>query len=174
MQEALGAAQEIAEFSFLDLALQKRESISIISMSGHVNVALDISKDSSLEPFLEVIQNFGIPRELVLWAKRLGVRPPHVVDSMEKLRLELAFENWRGYPALLSIPSNSQQFGEIARAAGIEAIIYRSAKTGKLCLAAFPDNFANSDSFLRLDDDPPAVTPPTITRLDRNSWQDLR
>ena len=57
-----------------------------------------------------------------------------------------------------------------ARAAGFEAILYRSTKGSGKCLAVFPDLLA-SGSFIELSDQPP--TAQTHLRLDDNSADEL-
>ena len=67
------------------------------------------------------------------------------------------------------VPSNSQIFGRLVYDAGIEGILYPSALTGKDCLAVFPRNFANTSSFIVLDDPPPIEKVPT--RIDATNWR---
>lgn len=63
--------------------------------------------------------------------------------------------NWRDMPMLWDIPANSQILAQIAYAAGIEAILYPSKITCKNCLALFPKNFQQSDSYIKLEGEIP-------------------
>jgi hypothetical protein len=58
----------------------------------------------------------------------------------------------------------------LLRAAEIEAILYRSTKSGGDCLAIFPDKLAPG-SYAELADAPPSAV--RHTRLDEASAQDL-
>jgi len=62
---------------------------------------------------------------------------------------------------LLDIPSNSQIFGQLIMEAGIQGILYKSKLTGKECLAIYPFNFPNSDSFIQLNDESPNLNTPS-------------
>ena len=173
LQERLGESRGTPRLTPLELALQDTTSISVVSISGRVEITLDISKNKHLQPFLEETRDFTVPQELATWAERLGLNPPSVAQSIEDLRREIQNPNWRQVPAAFGHPSNSQVFGELAMAAGIEAIVFPSSKSNQSCLAVFPQNFANSDAFLALDDDPPDGASKVVTRLDKNTWHDL-
>ena len=58
--------------------------------------------------------------------------------------------DWRRYPRVFDIPANSQIMGQLAVNCGVDGIVYRSVKTGKDCLVAFPQNFSLSGSYLEL------------------------
>ncbi|MHB8391284.1 MAG: RES family NAD+ phosphorylase [Acidobacteriaceae bacterium] len=53
--------------------------------------------------------------------------------------------------------------------AGIEGILYPSKRSGKECLAIFPDNFAMTSSYIQLDDEPPHAR--VERRIDSNNWR---
>jgi hypothetical protein len=79
--------------------------------------------------------------------------------------------NWRLPPTLFDLPSNSQLLAKILFDAGFEAIIYKSSKTGKRCIAVFPQNLKHTDSFIELDVVP--NIPDTITKLDEDTANKL-
>jgi hypothetical protein len=173
MEEKLGATKRLTRDGQMELALQDRKSISLLSLSGYLHATIDLSRGEQLQPFLELIRGFSVPAELVKWAKRLKLALPGVVRSLDGLKRELLEVRWRYGASALGVPSNSQIFGELAASAGIEAIFYPSTKSGQECAAVFPQNFANSESYLELDDPPPAVDPPMLTRLDKHTWPQL-
>lgn len=76
---------------------------------------------------------------------------------------------WRQLPSNYDIPSNSQIFGHIIHQAGIEGILYPSKLTARLCLVLFPKNFVGTDSYLKLDDEPPHEKVPV--RIDASNWR---
>lgn len=72
------------------------------------------------------------------------------------------------------IPSNSQIFGQIVRSAKIEGILYPSKMSNgkqKLCIAIFPENFDDSNSFVEIEDDVPESV--TNKRLDQYSYRNF-
>lgn len=77
--------------------------------------------------------------------------------------------DWRKEPAQCDIPANGQIFGQLAYEAGIDGILFKSSKTKKPCLAIFPSNFANGNSFLTLDDEPPEEW--IITKVDSDNFE---
>jgi hypothetical protein len=173
LTERLGEPDPSSPMDPMELAMQDSESIAVVSVSGRIQVAFDLSIDSHLQPFLEEIREFAVPEELSSWAKRLGLAPPGVVKTLEALRLELLKPQWRFDAAALGLPSNSQVFGELCTAAGIEAIFYPSTKSGQECAAFFVQNFANSESYVELDDPAPDANPAMLTRLDKKTWSQL-
>jgi hypothetical protein len=78
--------------------------------------------------------------------------------------------NWRTLPIQFGIPAPSQVFAELVRAAGYEAILYRSSKGQGKCLAVFPDKM-DSASYIELVDSSPATV--QHRRLDANTSEDL-
>jgi hypothetical protein len=68
-------------------------------------------------------------------------------------------------PQQFDLPSNSQIFGRIAAAAGLHGILYRSARqVAKRFLALFPQNWADSGSFVEVGDEAPQDA--RLTRID--------
>ena len=71
-------------------------------------------------------------------------------------------------PMDFDVPSNSQIFGQMVRAAGISSILYNSNITQKECIVIFPTNFKNSSSFIELIDEPPNQKIPR--RIDNSNF----
>jgi hypothetical protein len=76
---------------------------------------------------------------------------------------------WRINPSRYDVPANSQIFGHLIHSAGIEGILYPSKFTKELCLALFPKNFVETESFFQMDDEPPHLKVPT--RIDGTNWR---
>ena len=93
---------------------------------------------------------------------------PLVIKTVSKLLESLLDPNWRVMPSNYDIPANSQIFGHICYTAGIEGILYPSKLTKKPCLAIFPTNFNNSDSYVQLDGDLPHKN--IIAKIDRSNY----
>lgn len=153
-------------------ALAHPESIAEFSMSGNIEEVLDITKSSNLKPFFDHIKHFTYPEHLHLLGDEIGLERRTIAISPSKLLDSIMNLNWKEFPTVFSVPSNSQILGQIAWLAGIEAILFKSARGSGKCLAIFPQNFANSPSFIELDD----ATPPEVdltNRLDKSSWSSL-
>lgn len=128
----------------LDSSLTNNDSISILNVKGRINSVIDINQPSSLKPFVRVIKNFKIPDFLNELADSLHIKRPALIKSPSQLVKNILAENWSVMPTQFDIPAASQIFGQLAKNAGIEGILYRSKFTGKNCLAVFPDNLAGS------------------------------
>jgi hypothetical protein len=173
LQEALGGIDSRGGLSSSELALKRTDSYAMYALSGEIVSVLDLVEGATLRAFVAVGRTFSVPKEITAWAKRLGFPAPEVETSEKQVLDSVMNPHWRQVSGLLNVPSASQTFGRMARAAGIEAIRYRSVKSGKPCLAVFPDNFAHSSSYVELDDPTPPEYPDLIRRLDRTSWPKL-
>jgi hypothetical protein len=84
------------------------------------------------------------------------------------LQRQLLDPNWRLQPTQHDLPSNSQIFGRIAAAAGVHALLFPSSKNSpKRCLALFPQNWARSESFVKVVGALPAGA--SVVRVDKRS-----
>jgi hypothetical protein len=157
----------------MERAFRKPASFSILSVSGEIGECVQLTKPKCIERFFESIKGFSIPPEIQQMMKRVGLGGVGVTNTLDKFISELMSVIWRVSPAGADYPANCQIFGQIAEEAGAEAIEYNSVHTGRPCLAVFPRNFANSDSYVELMDDGPTEFSGMIRRLDRHTWQDL-
>lgn len=171
LQEHLGQVPVPAgsKLTSLDLALTNPASETIISVSGKLDRVFDLTKASNLKPFVELIKNFKLSKELKATANRLNVAIPGIVKTSSELLETLLCRDWRHLPSNYDVPSNSQIFGHLVYSSGIEGILYPSKFTSKECLVVFPRNFAGTDSFIFLDDEVPHPGIPNI--LDSNNWR---
>lgn len=151
-----------------DLALTKASSVTIVSVSGALEKVFDIRRTNALRPFTKLISRFTISSAIKKTAKRLGIDEPKTVATASALKKTLEEKKWRRTTALADVPSNPQIFGHLIYAAKIEAILYHSTITKKDCLAIYPRNFAETGSYIQLDDDAPMSETPT--RLDAQNW----
>lgn len=154
--------------------LSLRRSDSSVRLQGQLENVLDISNLANLRAVAKVLGTFQVPPALEVLAKKLKLGPAKnlLIRTPEKLQENLQEANWRLWPTQFGLPSPSQRFGKFVRAAGFEAIKYRSVKApGNVCLAVFPCNIANDRSFIELVDQAPAEV--TYRRLDLSSAQAL-
>lgn len=161
-REYLGAPKKDHEgLSIFDLALRDKSSFSCVAVSGVMNSIIDIGNLKSLKLFSKCISNFKVTPALASSATALGIEIPSLIRTAKLLQKSLLIEEWKREPAGFDIPANSQIFGQLAFMAGIEGILYPSTKSDKKCLAIFPRNFQNSESFLKLIDSCPETWTPT-------------
>lgn len=149
-------------------ALTKTASVTVVSVSGELESALDARNEENLTGFVGLIKGFRLSNGLIREAKALGTAPPRLVTTARELKGELESPNWRGWAWLCDVPASSQIFGQIVMNAGIEGIIYISTLTHKACLVVYPQNFANSSSFIELDD--PAPSDSVQKRIDHSTF----
>jgi len=156
--------------SALDLSLIRKDSISIVSVHGELQSIIDLGKLKRLKPFLDLIKNFSIPKNVLQTAKKLGIKPPGVVKNLKVLGEQLLEPNWRSACMQLDVPANCQIFGQLVSSAGIEGILYPSKFTRKNCLAIYPQNF-DLGSFIAVKGDAPESA---VVRLDAENWKSLQ
>ena len=150
-----------------ELALTS-DSISIFNVEGKINNVLMI-EESSLKKFFSLVKNIKLPRHLIQDAKRLHIPVVLQVKSTKGLVKSILYPHWKEWPMILGIPSSSQILGQICFAAGIEAISYPSKmNSNKKCLAIFPNNLANSASYVEIPDAPHLE--PVYKRLDSTTF----
>ena len=152
-----------------EIALANPSSETIVSVSGSLDKVFDLSKDSGLEPFINLIKHFKLSDELKITAKKLRLENPVIIKTAKLLHETLLHHDWRQLPSNCDVPSNSQIFGHLIYSSGIEGILYPSKLTGKPCLVVFPRNFVGTDSYIMLDDETPHSQIPH--RIDDSNWR---
>jgi len=140
-----------------------------VLVRGRLETVIDLRQIERLQSFVDVIASFTVPAELRRRARKGGLTGPLTVTSVAELGKALLHPDWRELPARFDVPATPQIFGQEVRAAGIEAILYPSSKTGALCAAIFPDALG-PQSFIELVDPAP---PRVATRLDATNWRDF-
>lgn len=153
-----------------ELGLANASSYAFVSISGIICSVLDLTKDSTLDGFAKLLSRFKITTAILNAAKANNIPAPKLVRKPSLLRKTFLLPEWKKEPTQFDVPSNSQIFGQLANMAGIEGILYPSTKGGRNCLAIFPNNFENSDSYLALDDELPATW--MIKKVDSSNFLD--
>ena len=156
--------------SNLDLALVKKDSISIVSVNGKLESIIDLHQPKTLKPFLNIIKKFSIPEHIFVTAKEIGLQPPGTIRTVDLLLDSLLEPKWRAMSMQFDVPANCQIFGQLVASAGITGILYPSKFSKKKCLAIYPQNF-DSESFVAISDDSPQGV---ISRLDAKTWGNLK
>ena len=158
------------ELSANDLALLPNRNVSIISLVGHLENYIDLTRTSGLKEFASIIQTYAVSKRVTDLAKSAG-RPPRVlVNSVKKLLATLYEKNWRGYVMNHGLPSGSQIFGKLVWEAGYNGIVYRSTKGAGRCIAVFPQNLSDSNTVIRISGD---VKKGAIKELNGHNWQEM-
>jgi RES domain-containing protein len=159
--------------SIQELALRSPGSFTQVRLRGTVETVIDVGNLETLKLFAGVLREFPIPKDVRRLARTLGFSPPPwLVRSPTTLQRQLLHSNWRMLPQQFDLPSNSQIFGRIALAAGVNGILYPSARqVAKRCLALFPQNWAGSNSFIEVTDEAPQGA--RLTRIDATTREFL-
>ncbi len=140
--------------SMEDLMLTGKDSVVIVSLHGEINQALDLTDLNALKKYFNLIKEIVIPNELCKRAIKLNIEMK-LPKSHKQLLKSLLQVNWRRVPMIMGIPADSQILGQVAYAAGIEAILYPSIMSAKSCLAIYPNNFLQSNAYVELEGDIP-------------------
>lgn len=155
LQEAGQLNNDSKSLSPLDLALIKKDSISIVAVHGKLESIIDLHHPNKLKSFLNLIQGFSIPKNIIQTAKEIGLENPMTIQDLDMLVESLLEHNWRASCMQFDIPANCQIFGQLVMSAGIGGILYPSKFTKKKCLAIYPQNF-DIDSFVAIEGESPA------------------
>ena len=153
----------------MEMFFSDKRGNSFFRVNGCINTLLDITRKGSLNKFMKVIKKITLSRELKKRANQLELNRSSL-QRMAQLKKDLYDKNWKLAPNIYDIPSVSQIFGQLAKSSGIEGILYQSTRHSKtgLCLAVFPENFKNSESYIDLKDCPKNIK---YKRLDLESYQ---
>lgn len=170
LQESGQQNQPSQGLSALDLALIRKDSISIVAVHGKLESIIDLHQPKNLKPFLNLIKGFSIPKQIFQIAKKIGLDPSLTVKSLSSLLDTLLEPNWRAMCMQFDVPANCQIFGQMVANAGITGILYPSKFTNKKCLAIYPQNF-DSASFVNIQGD---TSEGTVSRLDAGTWLSLK
>lgn len=155
-----------------ELTLTSRESTTIIAVAGEINCL--IINAQNLKKFYDLIKEIKLSRHLMQSAKRLNIPLMHHVKNLKQLIKTILEPNWKQLPMIFGIPSNSQILGQICFTAGIEGILYPSKiNNEKNCLAIFPNNFINSNSFVEIQGKFPIDLKPVYKRLDSKNLDSM-
>lgn len=141
------------------------------SVEGKINFAIDVRRAASLKRFVDIIQNFKIDASTDNLAKFASLKPVKTIMLPSDLKKAIHEIDWKASPTQVNLPSNSQVFGKLIYEAGIEGIIYNSAKANGSCMALFPNNFRRSESVVKVTGELPATV--QVTELNKHTWDKL-
>ncbi len=149
-----------------ELCMTNRSSTVDLLLAGDLEI-VDLTQDDVLFDFYQVIKDIKLPSSLAKEAQKLNIPVPYHVKSFDDLKKSILQCEWRTLPAQVDIPSNSQIFGQLVHASGVEGIVYPSKMSSvKKCLAIFPRNFCNSTSKVRVQDE---HLPSSLKNMELNS-----
>lgn len=132
------------------------EELAVAGNFSHFNIIgkfhqiLDLTTQGPLTSFYNLLKDIELPIYFKREASKLGINPRLPVNSLNQLYNSIFVEDWRLAPMQFDVPANSQIIGQIAKNAGLEAILYPSSKTSHLSLCIFLDNFKNSESYIEI------------------------
>ena len=144
-------------YSGMEHFFNSKRGDSFFQISGHIYSALDTTKKGSLNKFVKTIKQITLSEQLQNRFKKLNIKEERAsIQSMKQFEKIIYHKNWKIDPNIYDIPAPSQIFGQLAKNAGIEAILYKSTRKSRegLCMAVFPENFKNSESYIKLEDCP--------------------
>lgn len=170
MYEYFGGLPVSSKLAMHELALRREEGFAVFVLEGQLANVLDLREDAALAGFAAIIKQFTLTKETQQLARKCSLPPWKLLRSAKGLRNRLlaAPQAWRRDAEFLSVPSASQIFARYIEAAGYEGALYPSQQGGTLCLALYPKNFQDSDSYIAVKG---ALAPGTShARLDRNNF----
>ncbi|MBS0342359.1 MAG: RES family NAD+ phosphorylase [Proteobacteria bacterium] len=155
-----------------DLALTPNASHATVILRGKLSNVFALNDEAALKPICRVFRRIKMPAAALRLQKKLKIsnRDNFMIRTPFQLRRALLAQNWRLQPMQFGMPSPSQIFAELVRAAGFEGILYESTKGPGQCLAIFPEALTDA-SYVELADAAPA--PIKHTRLDSTTAEAL-
>lgn len=168
----LKSSQEIDGLKPEELALTHGRSNSTVLLKGRIERAFDMTSPRHLEAVAKVLKKIKMPDRAKNLKKKLRMKAADLsmIQNGQGLYEAVLKHNWRVQPAQFGLPARSHILAELVRAAGFEAILYKSTMGPGKCLAVFPDQLSGSAHIELEDKAPPEVR---HTRLDENSAGDL-
>lgn len=123
-----------------ELALNPGVNYTAISLCGKLHRVFDLRKDASVAALAKVLAKITLPPRARELAKELKIPMSELlmVKTAEQVCSVVLKNNWRTLPVQFGLPSQSHILAELIRAAGFEAILYKSTKGAGDCLAIFP------------------------------------
>lgn len=149
-----------------ELSLGTQDGFLVAKFDGALQSVFNSLDADALKPFVEIIRKFQIPRRIHQLARQLKIEDLDLVRTVGRLQRILTAKDWRAQPVQFDIPAPSQIFGQLLRDAGYEAVAYPSARSEELCIALFPENLRNSESYVRIAGDYPHATAVDILNSD--------
>ena len=155
-----------------ELALTHGRSNSTVLLQGRIERVFDMTAPRHLDAVAKVLKKIKMPDRAKILKKKLGMKQTdlNMIQSGQGLYIAVLKHNWRVQPAQFGLPARSHILAELVRAAGFEAILYKSTMGPGKCLAVFPDKLSGSAHIELEDKAPPEVK---HTRLDENTAGDL-
>lgn len=155
-----------------DLALTPNASHATVVLRGKLSNVFPLNDDEALKPICGVFRRIKMPAAAVRLQKKLKIpnRDNFMIRSPFNSGEPSSRKNWRLQPMQFGMPSPSQIFAELVRAAGFEGVLYESTKGPGRCLAIFPEALTD-DSYVELADAVPE--PIKHTRLDSTTAEAL-
>ena len=168
----LKSSQTVDGLKAEELALQNGRSHSTVLLQGLMDRAFDMTVPRNLDAVASVLKKIRMPERVKALKKKLMLKSTDIsmIQNGQSLYNAVLLYNWRVQPAQFGLPARSHVLAELVRAAGFEAILYKSTMGPGRCLAVFPDQLSGQAYVELVDKAPPEVR---HTRLDDNSAGDL-
>lgn len=144
-------------------------NFSHFNINSNLTNVLDLTDPKSLNQFYNHIKEIKLPIYYKDKAAKLKITPMFPVESLEMLRETIFHENWRLMPMQFDSPANSQILGQIAHSAGIEGILYPSARGKKRAIVIYPENFKDSDAVIEIAGE--VANTVVNTRLNKDTYK---
>lgn len=155
-----------------ELLLAAPSSHSTVFVNLSLSRVFNMTSSASLQAVARVLARIKMPPRARTLQKTLRIPGTalRMIQDGRQLYDAVLTQNWRVVPVQFGLPAPSQILAELIRAAGFEAILYRSTKGQGRCLAIFPDRLS-SDAWVELVDPAPAAV--RHRRLDDASADEL-
>jgi len=123
-----------------ELALNPGINYTALSLNGELHRVFNLNSDEFVAGLALILSKIKMPQRAKELAKKLKIsrKKLFMVRNSEQVRSMVLKNNWRTLPIQFGLPSHSHILAELIKAAGYEAILYKSTKGPGNCLAVFP------------------------------------
>ena len=131
-----------------ELALEHGVSHGTVFVQGRLHSVFDMTTSRTLDAVARVLRRIKMPSRATQIKRKLVIPSTALtmIQGGSQLHDAALKHNWRLLPVQFGLPAPSQTLAELIRAAGFEAILYRSTKGSGKCLAVVPDLLASVPS----------------------------
>jgi len=148
------------EYNVTHLQFDEPESNVHCKVNIQLESYLDLRIEGTLQEFVEAISDIEPTQDLQARALKLRMGKLHTYKNEKALIKNIFEDNYKQWGIWIDQPSNSQWLAHYAKLAGIQGVLYPSCRnTTGFNIAAFIENFANSEANVVIADEMSFVSP---------------
>lgn len=135
-----------------------RKNFACFEVEVNISNCIDLTDKKNLQGFADVISTIKPTREMLDFAKSVGIPALRTIQTTSELLQTLLSHQYMKHPTILDMPSNPQWFALYCLRSGVTGIKYPSVRSDSgTNLAVFIDNLTDSSAHIKLNADTPVL-----------------